>query len=479
MRFSDLIVALELLSRHDVNDALDRQAQTGRPLGEVLVEMGLLNATTVADLQEGLPPPPDSIRELGIDTRIVFDMLVKFLSNTGQGSTATIAQMLAISRRLATVLIEEARAQGIVELKPGIVAGELRVDLTPRGRSMAVEAFANSAYIGPLPVSLEEYSRRVLRQTIASETVTPATVADAMHPLVVEQDLLAKVGIAANAGRSVLLYGAPGNGKTSIAERMVKTFGAMVLVPHCFEVAGQIVKVFDPSVHRRLGASSTRSTTTTLFADEFDPRWIPCRRPFVAAGGELSLDMLDLKFEENARFYEAPLHVKAMNGVLLIDDFGRQLVRPEALLNRWVVPMDRRIDFLKLHTGQSFQIPFDQLLVFSTNLSPRDLMDPAFLRRLPYKIHVHGPSTAEFAMLLRRKAEEHGIAYSEEAMVLTIEAILQHGTPLAYYQASEIPQQIADLCTFLNQPLVADEQTIRFALGNLLVEGAAGTPARA
>lgn len=470
MRFSDLLVALELLSRHDVNDALALQSKSGRPLGDVLVEMGLLNASTVADLQQGLPAPPDTLAQLGIDSRIVLDMLVKFLSTTGQGSTAAIAETLAISRRLATVLIELARAQGVVELKPGIVAGELRVDLTPRGRSMAVEAFANNAYIGPLPVSLEEYSQRVLRQTIRSETVGAEMVAQAMQPLVVEQDLLAKVGIAVNAGRSILLYGAPGNGKTSIAERMVRTFGAMVLVPHCFEVAGQIVKVFDPSVHRRLGAGGGRSTAASLVADEFDPRWVPCRRPFVAAGGELSLDMLDLKFEETARFYEAPLHVKAMNGVLLIDDFGRQLVRPDALLNRWVVPMDRRVDFLKLHTGQSFQIPFDQLLVFSTNLSPRDLMDGAFLRRLPYKIHVHGPSPADFALLLRARAEAHGIAYSDDAVVLTIEMIMKHGTPLAFYQASEIPQQIADLCAFVGRAPVADETTIRFALGNLLVD---------
>jgi predicted ATPase with chaperone activity len=470
LRFSDLLVALELISRHDVDHALERQSRTGRPLGEVVVEMGLLSAHQVRELQEGLPAPPDTLAQLGIDSRIVFDMLVKFLSNAGHGTTASIAETLAISRRLSAALIEQARAQGIVELKPGIVAGELRVELTPRGRSMAVDAFSANAYIGPLPVSLEEYSARVLRQSIRSETITAAAVAQAMQPLMVEEELLAKVGIAINAGRSILLYGAAGNGKTSIAERMVRTFGAMVLIPHCFEVAGQIVKVYDPAVHKRLGVAPGRKSTASLFADEFDPRWVPCRRPFVAAGGELSLDMLDLKFEETSRFYEAPLHVKAMNGVLLIDDFGRQLVRPEALLNRWVVPMDRRIDFLKLHTGQSFQIPFDQLLVFSTNLSPSDLMDPAFLRRLPYKIHVHGPTVEQFAKLLLVQAARRGVEFPERAVVQVIEEIRQHGTPLAYYQAAEIPEQIADFCAFLGRPPVADDTTIRFALGNVLVD---------
>ena len=197
-----------------------------------------------------------------------------------------------------------------------------------------------------------------------------------------------------NSGRSILLYGPPGNGKTSVAEKIGSIFNDVIYIPYCFEVEGQIIKVFDPSIHKRASANAERRPAATLRREDFDRRWVACRRPFIVTGGELTLEMLDLSFNALAKFYEAPLHVKALGGTFVIDDFGRQLVSPEALLNRWIVPLESRVEYLKLHTGKSFSLPFDELVIFSTNLSPQDLMDPAFLRRIPYKLEIAAPDAA-------------------------------------------------------------------------------------
>ena len=223
--------------------------------------------------------------------------------------------------------------------------------------------------------------------------------------LIVSEEFIHRVGPAINSGRSILLYGPPGNGKTSVAEQIGAIFKDTIYIPYCFEVEGQIIKVFDPGIHKRIERNTEGATRGTLRREDFDQRWVPCRRPFIVTGGELTLEMLDLSFNALAKFYEAPLHIKALGGIFAIDDFGRQLVSPEALLNRWIVPLESRVEYLKLHTGKSFSVPFDELVVFSTNLAPRDLMDPAFLRRIPYKMEIAGPTPEEYPANLQARRQ--------------------------------------------------------------------------
>ena len=473
MRLGDLIVGTGLASRRDMDRALEQQRHSGRDLGEVLIEAGILSQAQLDGLKAKLPPARDTIADLGIEPRIVFDLLVKFVSVTGAATTGRIADALGLSHRLATAVVTQARADGLVDAKPGLLGGDLRVELTPRGKALAAEAFANNTYVGPVPVPLAEYAALARRQTIRPEKVGARDVERAFADMVLSGRMLERIGTAANAGRAMLLYGASGNGKTLIAEHIGRLFPTMVLIPHCFEVGGQIVKVFDAAVHHRLDAPEGRSpAAASILADEFDPRWVPCLRPFVVAGGELSLDMLDLKFDPLSRFYEAPLHVKATNGVLLIDDFGRQLASPVALLNRWVVPMDRGMDYLKLHTGQSFTVPFDVLQVFATNLTPSDLMDPAFLRRLPYKIHVVAPTPQELAEIFRRAAAHKGVALSEEMIAYAIRSLSERGGILACHQPATILDLILDACAFAGRAPVADRAMIDMALENLLLEQA-------
>ncbi len=250
--------------------------------------------------------------------------------------------------------------------------------------------------VGRTSISARRRSRsptfveRIQRQRITNERVDQAAIEKAFGDLIISEEFIHRIGPAVNSGRSILLYGPPGNGKTSVAERIGSIFNDTIYIPYCFEVEGQIIKVFDPGIHKRIERKTDGAAT--LRRQDFDQRWVPCRRPFIVTGGELTLEMLDLSFNALAKFYEAPLHIKALGGIFTIDDFGRQLVSPEALLNRWIVPLESRVEYLKLHTGKSFSLPFDELVVFSTNLAPRDLMDPAFLRRIPYKLEIGGPT---------------------------------------------------------------------------------------
>lgn len=471
MLIGQLLVALGLTSQAEIESALDEQRRVGRRLGEILVARGQVASEDLARVLTSLPTPPQTLDELGIDRNIIWETFLKAAATSLATNTSSLARALCVSNRLANLMIDQARDQQLIEMKVGASMTDLHFILSGKGRAAADTAFLNNSYVGPLPVSLEAYAARVNQQSVRNEIVSPASVSEMFADMVTSEDRLREIGAAANSSRSALLYGPAGNGKTWIAQRMGKLFRSFIFVPYCFEVAGQIIRVYDPSVHMPIhppeDGEENEQPASSIIAEDYDRRWMPCRRPFVVTGGELTLEMLDLSFSMIAKFYEAPLQVKANNGVFLIDDFGRQLVEPRALLNRWIVPMDRRVDYLKLHTGKSFLLPFDALLLFSSNLVPEDIMDPAFLRRIPHKIFVGGPDEEQFRKIFRAALTRAGESVDEDLIEGTLAGLKQRRVELASFQPAFIVDQIRDLRRYLGNEPIDKRTLVEFALRNM------------
>ena len=258
----------------------------------------------------------------------------------------------------------------------------------------------------------------------------------------------------------------------SIAERMSRIYNDIIYIPHAIEVDGQIIKVYDPSIHKEVKSASSEDESNVIRKEALDRRYVACKRPIIITGGELTLEMLDLRYDESAKYYEAPLHMKALGGTFIIDDFGRQLVKPEQLLNRWIVPLESRVDFLKLHTGKTFSIPFDEIVVFSTNLEPNDLMDPAFLRRIPYKLEIKAPSREEYRRIFRLIATQRGVEMPDDVATLVIEELqTSNGFQLACYQPRFVVDQVIAACKYLDIPTAFSPELVLDALGNMYVSG--------
>jgi predicted ATPase with chaperone activity len=423
-----------------------------------------------APSQDSAPPPLRSLAEAGVPPNELMKLVIKALQVTALETPSKICELVALPSRAVRELLEEAQERQLVHVLGSTemsMTAEFRYALTEKGKDAANDYLRQNGYVGPAPVSLAAFCQQVRRQKITDQSVERARIDRAFRGLIVSEKILRQLGPAINAARAILLYGPPGNGKTTLGQRIADLYEDVIYVPYCFEIDGQIVKVFDPQVHIAADRPA-QEETRDLRRDLQDARWVACHRQVVTTGGELTLEMLDLSFEAESRFYEAPLHIKALGGVFILDDFGRQLVSPEALLNRWTAPLENRVDFLKLHTGKSFAIPFDATVVFSTNLEPDQLMDPAFLRRIPYKIGVFAPTEAEYREVFRFVCDREDVRISEADLDAVMARLAERPwIALANYQPGFILGQVQAACKYEGVPLQFRPDLVDLALDNL------------
>ncbi len=473
MQLGDMLVARGLVTPADIEAALARQVKDGGRLGENLIAMGLVTADQIAAVVNSAPAIPGTVAEAGIPERNLLYLLLKFMHVEACETILDLANRMKLPRRLVQQLIEEATHQRYIGATGATsdLALSTHYALTETGRNAAREALDQSLYLGPAPVSLAAYQEQIQKQRITNEMLEEATLRRGFEGLVVPDHMFRRLLPAINAGRSVLLYGPPGNGKTTLSTRIAALFKDVVYVPYAVEVAGQIIKIFDVQIHRPVPEPATAPAAAPglgLHRETVDQRWVACSRPVVMAGGEMTLEMLDLQYNPDARFYDAPLHVKAINGMMLVDDFGRQKFSPNDLLNRWIVPMENQIDFLKLNSGASFTLPFDVLLMFSTNLSPSDLMDAAFLRRIQYKIKLFEPTQDEYRQIFTGVAKARGLELQSDVFDYVVRALAPFG--LAYYQPRFICDHALETCKSFKYAPVLTKELAGEALANLYVD---------
>jgi predicted ATPase with chaperone activity len=427
-----------------------------------MVESATLIAALLGD--KGFQPlEPQNLEQAGLSESLVEALICKQLSVLGNASGRSLADCLCLPFRVLEERFGKLKSRQWLTHVGAAPLNDYVYTLTDKGREQA-QLFHNAcAYLGAAPVPLNDYITSVDAQTIAAEAPQQQQLEEAFSDISVDASLFARLGPAVNSGAGLFLYGAPGNGKTTLAERITLCFGQEIWLPKALLTEGEIIKLFDPAYHREVPTS----TTKLLRQDCVDQRWIKIRRPTVVVGGELSMDCLELRHDPRTNTSEAPLQMKSNCGSLLIDDFGRQRIDPMQLLNRWIVPLEKRYDFLTLASGKKIQVPFDQLIVFSTNLEPKDLVDEAFLRRIPYKINVPDPAEAEFHHLFRSCADALGCEYVRSSVDYLLENHYRRvNRPLRRCHPRDLLLQIRNYCAYSGLPVAMRPEYFDAAVEN-------------
>lgn len=472
----ELLVNEGLISAAQLNEATALQRQTSGRLTNALISLGFLSEEQLNQFLYPAPPVPLKIADTGLSEVYLVDLLLKAAYlEAGTFTIQRMSNVLSLPFSIIEELIEQIRADHLAAIRTSSTYTSTTqvLELTQRGRERAEAAFNISLYVGAAPVPLEDYAFMLTRQSVRRVELDREWVDTSLMHLVIGEKLLNQLGPAFASGRSIFLYGPPGTGKTSIADALGRGIPGEIYLPQAIEVGGQVIRFFDPAIHRPVEEKKTseNSPLDLKMSLTYDPRWKKCYRPVVMVGGELTLDMLELRYDYSSKFYEAPIQMKAGNGVFILDDFGRQRIEPRQLLNRWIVPLERGVDFPSLHTGMKFEIPFDQITVFSTNLNPLDLVDDAFLRRIRHKIHVQHQTEGEFKEIVRRICHKQGVHYdSEVTEYLLNNYYRKQNRPFVGSHPRDLMEHIIDHAHFLKRPPEFTRETIDSAAANYFVE---------
>ncbi|MDJ0936723.1 MAG: hypothetical protein QNI93_15070 [Kiloniellales bacterium] len=478
MNLGKLLAAENLIQPADLDRAVAWQESSGGDLAQYLLEIGAIDRRQLDAVLSRQPRRPQSIEETGLSLSFLTGLVLKSMYLNGSDCASALVEELKLSPRIVQGLVDYVRKRQFIEPLGSSASTEHPLDvhftLSESGRARAVEAIEQSEYVGPAPVPLPAFEAQVLKQSLTQEQVDSEMLSESLSDLLVPNALADRMGTALNSGHPILMYGPPGNGKSSISRAIGRCFRQLIYLPRCIEVDGQVIKVFDPTVHEAVVSEDDHGATAgtcTVRQSVNDPRWVHCRRPFLWTGVELTLDMLDLNFHQRAHFYDAPLQMKASGGVLFVDDFGRQLLRPIDILNRWIVPLEHGADYLTLETGRKFGYTFDVALIFSTNLTLENVMDADIMRRIPYRIRIEAPSRDEFVLLLERECAGQNIDLPTDLRsYLLDELYASKGRPFARYHPRFIVEHAIANAKYKGCSPRIDREVLAEAMQDLFTE---------
>jgi len=437
--------------------------------------MNQMSATTRRYMMP-MPNAPRSLDEVGVDREFLLDLLIKTVYRNNLQQPSKMAEAIALGVPLVEQLISKAKELKLIETmgqREANLSAEMRYALTEAGRQWALKALALSEWVGPCPVPLEQFRAQAKEQSVRGETLTRKTLERQFAELTLPESLMHQIGPAVNSAQSILLYGPPGNGKSSIADAVCLAYDDVIYIPHALIVDNQVIALFDSTVHRPAKSVADAEDRPRLRAAQpHDPRYVPCHRPIVSVGGELTLDMMDLAYNPVSRVYEAPLQLKAAGGILVVDDFGRQRQKPQELMNRLIVPLEKNIDFLSLQTGRKFDVPYDALTMFSTNINPKSLVDDAALRRLRYKIRVESPDLERFVAIFYNVALRFDLKLTEEVMEFILFELYakQEGAQYQAFHPRFLVDQVIAICRYEGVNPKLEPEYLRRAWGNLFTQ---------